>query len=84
MGSVVSKIIYLLRVPKITVAYSATAVKTVFSNFLKFFVKQEKCQINISLFCQNIDFKIPSMPGNDAKNLLTTKSYMYKFRTPLP
>ena len=36
MESVVSKIIYLFRLPKISVAYSATAVKTVFVNFLKF------------------------------------------------
>ena len=36
MESVISKIIYLFRLPKISVAYSATAVKTVFVVFLKF------------------------------------------------
>ena len=36
MESVVSKIIYLFKLPKLSVAYSATAVKTVFANFLKF------------------------------------------------
>ena len=35
MESVVSKIIYLFRLPKISVAYSATAVKTIFAIFLK-------------------------------------------------
>ena len=43
MELVVSKIIYLFRLPKISIAYSATTVKTVFANFLKFLVKQEKC-----------------------------------------
>ena len=42
MESLVSKIIYLFRLPKISVAYSTTAVKTVFANFLNFFVKQRK------------------------------------------
>ena len=42
MESVISKIIYLFRLPKVSVAYSALAVKTVFSNFLKFYVKQRK------------------------------------------
>ena len=36
MESVISKIIYLFRLPKISMAYSATAVKTVFVVFLKF------------------------------------------------
>ena len=36
MESVVSKIIYLFRLPKILVAISTTVVKTVFANFLKF------------------------------------------------
>ena len=36
MGLVVSKIIYLFMLPKISVAFSATAVKTVFADFLKF------------------------------------------------
>ena len=36
MESVISKIIYLFRLPKISIAYSANAVKTVFANFLKF------------------------------------------------
>ena len=39
MESVISKIIYLFRLPKISVAYSATVVKTVFAIF---FVKQRK------------------------------------------
>ena len=51
-----SEIIYLFRFPKISVAYSATAVKTVFANFLKFCKTKKNDQINISLFCQNIDF----------------------------
>ena len=42
MESMISKIIYLLGLPKISVAYSATAVKIVFSIFLKFFVKKKK------------------------------------------
>ena len=37
MESVISKIIYLFRLSKISMAYSATAVKTVFVVFLKFF-----------------------------------------------
>ena len=57
MESVISKIIYLFRLPKISVAYSATVVKIVFVFFLFFFVKTKKIvQISISLFCQNIDF----------------------------
>ena len=36
MDSVISKIIYMFKLPKISVAYSATAVKTVFVVFLKF------------------------------------------------
>ena len=36
MESVISKIIYLLRLPKISVAYPATAMKTIFVVFLKF------------------------------------------------
>ena len=43
MESVVSKIIYLFRLPKISVADSATAVKIIFANFMKILVKQEKC-----------------------------------------
>ena len=45
MESGISKIIYLFRLPKISVAYSATAVKTFFfffANFSAFFVKQRK------------------------------------------
>ena len=41
MELVVSKIIYLFRLPKLSIAYSATAVKTIFANFLNF-VKQRK------------------------------------------
>ena len=37
MESVISKTLYLFRLPKISVAYLATAVKTVFVVFLKFF-----------------------------------------------
>ena len=37
MKSMVSKIIYLFRLLKISVTYSATVVKTVFANFLIFF-----------------------------------------------
>ena len=36
MESVISKKIYLFKLPKILVAYSATAVKNVFIAFLKF------------------------------------------------
>ena len=36
MELVISKIIYLFRLPKISVAYSTTVVKIVFANFLKF------------------------------------------------
>ena len=43
MESVISKIIYLFRLPKISVAYSATAVKTVFVVFSDIFVNKEKC-----------------------------------------
>ena len=57
MELVISKIIYMFRLPKISVAYSATAIKTVFCCFSKFFVKIKKnVQISISLFCHNIDF----------------------------
>ena len=42
MESVVLKIIYLFRLPNISVAFSTTAVKTFFANFLNFFVKQRK------------------------------------------
>ena len=57
MESVISKIIYLFRIPKILVAYSTTAVKTVFVVFLIFFRKTKKnVKISISFFFQNIDF----------------------------
>ena len=36
MELVTSKIIYLFKLSKISVSYLATAVKTVFTNFLKF------------------------------------------------
>ena len=36
MGSVISKIIYLFKLPKISMAYLAIAVKTIFVVFLKF------------------------------------------------
>ena len=42
MESVVSKIIYLFRLLKTSVAFLATVVKIVFSNFLKLFVNQRK------------------------------------------
>ena len=56
MESVISKIIYLFRLPKISVAYSATALKTIFVIFLNFCKTKKNVQISISLFCQNIDF----------------------------
>ena len=57
MESMISKIIYLFRLPKISVAYSATAVKIVFVNFLSFCkTKKKKVQISIIIFFQNIDF----------------------------
>ena len=56
MNSVISKIIYLLRLPKISVAYSATTVKTVFVVLLNFCKTKKNVQISMSLFCQNIDF----------------------------
>ena len=59
MELVVSKIIYLFLLPKLSVAYSATTVKTVFffCYFSEIFVETKKnVQIIISLFCQNIDF----------------------------
>ena len=71
MESVISKVIYLLRFPKISVAYSATVVKIIFVVLLNFCKTKKNVKINISLFCQNIYFKIPSIPGNGAKNLLT-------------
>ena len=42
MESLISKFIYLFRLPKILVAYSATVVKTVFANFSEIFVQQRK------------------------------------------
>ena len=56
MESVISKIIYLLRLPKISMACSAIGVKTVFVVFLNFFKTKKNVQISISFFCQNIDF----------------------------
>ena len=56
MESVISKIIYLFRLPKISVAYSANAVKAVFAIFLNFCKTKKNVQISISLFCQNINF----------------------------
>ena len=65
MELVISKILYLFRIPKISVAYSATAVKTFFFVLFEIFVKTKKnIQISISLFCYNIDFQTPSIPGN--------------------
>ena len=80
MESVVSKIIYLFRLQKLSVAYSATVVKTVFANFLKKFVKQRKMSKLASLFSQNIDFEIRSIPSNGVKNLLRPND-IYKFMT---
>ena len=51
MESVISKIIYLLRFPKILVAYLATAVKTVFVVLLNFCKIKKNVQNSISLFC---------------------------------
>ena len=56
MESVISKSIYLFMLPKISVAYSATAVKIVFTIFLNFCKIKKNVQISISFFCQNIDF----------------------------
>ena len=56
MESVISKIIYLFRLPKISMAYSATTVKTIFIVFLIFLKTKKNVQISISLFCQNVDF----------------------------
>ena len=36
MEAMVSKIIYLFILPKVSLAFSATAVKTIFVDFLKF------------------------------------------------
>ena len=43
MESVISKIIHLFRLPKISVAYSVTAVKAVFAFFLNFCKTKNKC-----------------------------------------
>ena len=56
MESVISKIIYLLRFPKISMAYSAITVKSIFVVLLYFCKTKKNVQISISLFCQNIDF----------------------------
>ena len=56
MESVISKIIYLLRFPKISLSYSTIAVKTVFVVLLNFCKTKKNVQMSISLFCQNIDF----------------------------
>ena len=56
MESIVSKIIYLFRLPKLSVTYSATTVKVVFAIFLNFCKTKKNVQISISLFCYNIDF----------------------------
>ena len=42
MESMITKIIYQFRLPNISVAYSATTVKTVFVVFLKIFCKTKK------------------------------------------
>ena len=53
MESLVQKIIYLFILPKISVVFLATVVKTIFTNFLNFFCKTKKnVQISISPFCQ--------------------------------
>ena len=54
MESMISKIIYLFRLPKMLVAYSATAVKAIFfffAIFLNFCKTKKNVQISISLFC---------------------------------
>ena len=56
MELVISKSIYLFRLPKISVAYSTTAVKAIFVIFLNFCKTKKNVQISISLFCHNIDF----------------------------
>ena len=56
MESVISKFIYLLRLPKISVAYSTTVVKAVFAIFLNFCKTKKNVKISISLFSQNIEF----------------------------
>ena len=56
LESMISKIIYLFKLPKISVAYSATAVKVVFAIFLNFCKMEKNVKISISFFCQNIDF----------------------------
>ena len=56
MESMISKIIYLFRLPKISMAYSVTTVKTIFVVFLNFCKTKKNVQISISLFYQNIDF----------------------------
>ena len=61
MESVISKIIYLFRLSIISVAYSATAVKTVFFVFLKFFVKTKK-NVQISSFIRILIFKLLRSP----------------------
>ena len=87
MESMISKIIYLFWRPKMLVAYSATAVKANFF-FLLFFLNfcktKKNVQTSISLFCQNIDFSIPMIPGNGAKNLLTSFCIEIKFLLLLP
>ena len=58
MESMISKIIYLFRLPKISVAYSATAVKIVFVNFLNFCkTKKKKVQISLLFFSRILIFK---------------------------
>ena len=42
MKSMISKIIYLFRLPKKSMAYPAIVVRTVFVVFLKFFCKTKK------------------------------------------
>ena len=51
MESVISKIIYLFRLSKISVAYSATVVKAVLAIFLNFCKTKKNDQISVSLFC---------------------------------
>ena len=60
MESVISKIIYLFRLPKISVAYSATAVKTVFIVFLKFLLKKKRKMYKLAFlfFVRILIFKL--------------------------
>ena len=77
MELVTSKIIYLFRLPKISVAYSVTAVKTIFAYFQKNCKTKKNVQISILSFVRTLIFNFLRSSATKPKPCCDQIIYIY-------